>query len=221
MRKGLVVAAAFAATLTAGAAQAGPFINGSFEQPGGAPIRQQLGNNDGFVTGWTNNGGFQIYESSNQDGIAAGDGNYYISFGHNGATGGTLWQTFDTVAGTTYVIDYLLRQQQGADPSQTLIAEIIGGPSVTNTNMPTLAWGAGQTLTFVATTNINATLRFRDATPAGGGGGANFGLDGVTIRALATGGVPEPATWAFVILGFGALGAVMRRSNRQARIRFA
>lgn len=35
-------------------------------------------------------------------------------------------------------------------------------------------------------------------------------------------GVPEPTTWAMMMLGFGALGATLRRTRRQnARIRFA
>jgi MYXO-CTERM domain-containing protein len=28
--------------------------------------------------------------------------------------------------------------------------------------------------------------------------------------------VPEPATWAFALIGFGAVGAVMRRRGRPA-----
>src|SRR5262249_45710463 len=58
-----------------------PFTNGSFESPGGAPIRTGLGCNDPFVTGWTNNAatctGTQVYESSGSDVINAGNGTYY------------------------------------------------------------------------------------------------------------------------------------------------
>ena len=36
------------------------------------------------------------------------------------------------------------------------------------------------------------------------------------------GGVPEPATWGLMILGFGAIGGVMRYKRReQAKVRFA
>lgn len=35
------------------------------------------------------------------------------------------------------------------------------------------------------------------------------------------GAVPEPATWAMMMLGFGALGAVMRRRNVTTRVRYA
>lgn len=35
------------------------------------------------------------------------------------------------------------------------------------------------------------------------------------------GAVPEPATWALLILGFGALGGAMRRTKREVRVSFA
>ena len=44
-------------------------------------------------------------------------------------------------------------------------------------------------------------------------GGGNYGYPAVT------GGVPEPATWALFILGFGLVGAAMRR--RQTRLAYA
>lgn len=34
-------------------------------------------------------------------------------------------------------------------------------------------------------------------------------------------GIPEPATWAMMILGFGLVGGAMRRRKQQARVRFA
>lgn len=35
------------------------------------------------------------------------------------------------------------------------------------------------------------------------------------------GGVPEPATWALMILGFGGVGAAMRRSKTKVRVTYA
>ncbi len=49
-----------------------------------------------------------------------------------------------------------------------------------------------------------------------GVGGLPAGL-GVRLDA---GGIPEPATWAFMILGFGLVGAAMRR-RQKAAVRFA
>jgi hypothetical protein len=36
-------------------------------------------------------------------------------------------------------------------------------------------------------------------------------IDNLAISRIPTGGVPEPASWALVILGFGLAGATMRR----------
>jgi hypothetical protein len=32
--------------------------------------------------------------------------------------------------------------------------------------------------------------------------------------------VPEPATWALMILGFGLVGGVLRRKERETRVRY-
>jgi hypothetical protein len=49
--------------------------------------------------------------------------------------------------------------------------------------------------------------------------GFNVGIDNVdfTVSAIDTGAVPEPATWALMILGFGAAGAALRRRGRALR----
>ena len=46
-------------------------------------------------------------------------------------------------------------------------------------------------------------------------GGGGFQLDNLNLA-----GVPEPATWALMILGFGAVGGAMRRRTK-ASVRFA
>lgn len=51
-----------------------------------------------------------------------------------------------------------------------------------------------------------------------------FGFDDMIVGDVqqVTGGVPEPSTWAMLILGFGAVGATLRRRQRQAaRVSFA
>ena len=49
--------------------------------------------------------------------------------------------------------------------------------------------------------------------------GSRWLTDG-SVSAVAGGGsVPEPATWAMMIAGFGVVGAAMRR--RKVRVRFA
>ena len=42
------------------------------------------------------------------------------------------------------------------------------------------------------------------------------------LRVTALSAVPEPATWAMMMLGFGSMGYAMRRKNKvSTRIRFA
>ncbi len=48
----------------------------------------------------------------------------------------------------------------------------------------------------------------------GSGGGGGFELDNLKFSAVS--GVPEPATWAMMLLGFGAVGASMRRRRMVA-----
>ncbi|MBN8815554.1 MAG: PEPxxWA-CTERM sorting domain-containing protein [Sphingomonas sp.] len=63
------------------------------------------------------------------------------------------------------------------------------------------------------------------ATPAGvsfdlGAGSSNAGLTGFSGGSDAVVPVPEPATWAMMLVGFGAVGGMLR-SRRKATIRYA
>ena len=48
--------------------------------------------------------------------------------------------------------------------------------------------------------------------------GYDGGLDNIRfdVRAVGAGAVPEPGTWALLILGFGAIGGAMRSPRRAA-----
>jgi len=48
--------------------------------------------------------------------------------------------------------------------------------------------------------------------------GDAYGATANSGAILETGGVPEPATWAMMVLGFGACGVAIRRSRRKARL---
>lgn len=50
------------------------------------------------------------------------------------------------------------------------------------------------------------------------GGVANFIVfDDITFGSATPGAVPEPATWAMMLIGFGAMGTALRRSRRRER----
>jgi hypothetical protein len=50
----------------------------------------------------------------------------------------------------------------------------------------------------------------------GEGGGGGFVLDNAVFNEGGVGGIPEPATWAMMIAGFGLVGATMRRRRSVA-----
>ena len=66
--------------------------------------------------------------------------------------------------------------------------------------------------TFTRTLGLGETARFT----IGNNGSYSFDTTGLSLSVAA---VPEPATWALMILGFGAVGGAMRR--RSAKVRFA
>ena len=46
-------------------------------------------------------------------------------------------------------------------------------------------------------------------------GGSSLGLDRLSYETTLNGGVPEPATWALLILGFGLIGGALRGRRRE------
>ena len=53
------------------------------------------------------------------------------------------------------------------------------------------------------------------------GGQSNFGDNRLGSQILPAGAVPEPAAWAMMLVGFGAIGGAVRTSKRSARSTFA
>jgi hypothetical protein len=73
------------------------------------------------------------------------------------------------------------------------IQALTGNTELTWTDLPD--WGSTNAYAFTA-----------------GGAGQNVLLGGLSL----TGGVPEPSTWAMMLLGFGAMGVALRRRKRPA-----
>ena len=57
-----------------------------------------------------------------------------------------------------------------------------------------------------------SNVRFENATGTTNSDG--FSLDNVSFASAAVGAVPEPTTWAMMIIGFGAIGGAMRRRRK-------
>jgi hypothetical protein len=215
-RAALAAAVAALSLTAASGAQAAAFINGSFESPGTTPVRMELAEGSTFVTGWTSHGAGNFYESNGFDGIDASDGTHWVAFGHSSNEGGSLSQTFSTVLNALYTLNYDFRLQQGLDTHSAFQVSASSGESV-NSGIATGAWTGGTALTFTGTGG-NVTLTFTDLTPDGQGEGSNLALDNLRLSSTGgtTGGVPEPMSWAMMILGFGGVGGVLRRRRELA-----
>lgn len=204
--------------LSSAALFAAPFQNGGFELPGTSST-VFLGAGDTFVTGWIHGGVnfVEYYSQAGQFGINPGEGTYFVGFGNNAGTNGTMSQIFDTSIGTTYNINYLLavNGQAGPNPAQVALVQALDGSTILNsvTNSLTGSNGIytnGLTLSFTATSS-STTLRFTDQTTLPNSASANWVLDGITVGAVAPSQVPEPATYVLMGLGLGVLSICRKR----------
>jgi choice-of-anchor C domain-containing protein len=207
LKTALVAAACAAACGVATSAGAAAFTNGSFElgvNPGSTFVT--LGNGSTGVTGWVVGGDSIDYIGGYWQ---AEDGSRSIDL--SGNANGSIAQTFDTVAGQAYLVNFFLAGNPDGGPAAKLeITSADGGQqqnsvfTVTGSDSrANMGWTAFS-YNFLAT-GSSTTLAFASAT------GTAFGpaLDNVSVAA-----VPEPASWALMLVGFGGLGAVLRRQRR-------
>ena len=227
--KFLAIAALCSAGLACSAAGAqNLLVNGSFEQfnadhpfaPGGDDTQQFLPGSTGIL-GWTVTSGTDIALTgpTNPYGDFASDGNYSLDLtGYaDGNPFGGVSQTIATVVGQHYRLTFDLGNNVRYENENfgSILLASAGSTSQTFTNLaydPNLqveTW-ATETLDFVATGS--STL----ITLHGGASGAQqaaIGLDNVRVEAIA-GGVPEPASWALMLGGFGMVGGALRSRKR-------
>lgn len=212
MMKTMLATFTVAAVLTAGATSASAanlITNGSFETgvgDAGLGGFTTLGAGSTNMTGWT-------VASGSVDWIngywMADDGTHSVDM--NGNSVGAIEQTINTVAGRTY----------------TLTFDMSGNPYIGSDTrtMQVSAGGASAPFTYTFTTppNSHADMNWVEES-------LNFTATGpttlITFASTSTGNccwgpalddvavmVPEPMTWAMLLVGFGGLGA-MARSRR-------
>ncbi len=127
---------------------------------------------------------------------AAGEG------GTTGINGGNTDYYYFKVTSPASGVQLFLSDIQGGTSNITASLVGIGGDSFTVTP------GNVSNETFSLSPNTNYVL----AVTAGPGGNASFGANVVAVSAA-----PEPATWALMVFGVGAIGVAMRRSRRTER----
>ncbi|QDZ09018.1 PEP-CTERM sorting domain-containing protein [Sphingomonas panacisoli] len=153
----------------------------------------------------------QSVNIQNQGGSNATIDLYITQTGLTSMSGSGLLSTFtsNTIAGTTaqmrsYYSATNADFSNGVSAGQTLLAT---GPTF---NGPGTAQFANL---FNVTGPWSETVRYTLAFT--GGNGSNFnGTANLTA-------VPEPATWGLMLLGFGAMGGMLRTRRQTPRVRFA
>jgi choice-of-anchor C domain-containing protein len=203
--------------LTATAAQAG-IVNGSFELGSytGASF-DTLGSGSTAITGWTVGGDSIDWIGSYWQ---PGAGSRSIDLSGNNL--GSISQQFATVVGQTYLVQFLLAGNPDNGPTvKTLGAGVtVTVPfsfDITGHDKSNMGW-TEESFEFTAT-SVLSTLSFTSTACCSSNpdypkafGGA---LDDVSVTAI-----PEPSTWAMMILGFFGLGfmAYRRKSNTDLRL---
>jgi len=199
--KKLILALACAVAFPA-VATAGPFINGSFETGANPGVFTPLAAGSTAITGWTVGGDSVDYIGSYWN---AQNGSRSVDLSGNAP--GSIFQTFDTVLGQTYQVTFYLGANGDGPPPFKTVAVSATGNAIGNYSVATTAFPPNVTAwspfsyAFTAT-GTSTTLTFTSTGTTAYGAA----LDNVNVTA-----VPEPAAWALMILGFGAIGGVMRR----------
>ena len=207
-----LTAIAAAALMSTSAQAATTIVNGSFEtgtNPGGS-FTTVAGGNSTTITGWTVGGASVDYIGGLWQ---AQDGNRSIDLAGSG--NGSIMQNIMTDIGTQYIVSYwIARNPDGGVNPRTGFIDVGGTPTqFTFTGVGTTRGAMGweqKTYSFTATSSTTA-LRF-SSDPATSGNVFGPALDNVSISAA----VPEPATWAMMIAGFGFVGGSMRARRRNA-----
>lgn len=209
------------------AATAAQFSNGDFESPGVAPgVFVSISDIPALApTGWTTGGtttyAAMFYEN-NVFGVIGLAGPSAIGFGGNGTTGSTLSQTFDTVAGTSYTVNYFVTAQQGVGAQSVMVQAFNGALMLGSSSgaIPAFGdsewyhWFAGPSLSFLASSS-SSTITFTDTSNDVLSASTNWALDGVTVEAgVGVPPVPEPSTYALMIAGLGIIGFMARRKDQ-------
>ncbi|WP_293701145.1 MULTISPECIES: choice-of-anchor C family PEP-CTERM protein [unclassified Sphingopyxis] len=200
-----IFAAVAAVALVPASASAATLVNGSFENgtltnPSFATV---AGGNSTSINGWVVTGNSVDYIGSYW---SAQQGSRSIDLNGNGQGG--IQQTFDTVVGQLYNISFWLAGNTDGNPTTKSVRVGAGNVSsvftfdTTGFSAPNNMGWKNYNFQFTAGPGTSTTLSF--ASLDTGSFGAS--LDNVSVSA-----VPEPATWAMMMLGIGLIGGAMRR----------
>jgi len=175
-------------------------LNGGFENG-----TQTVGSNTLVPVSWTPNTAFQNDPSYGRVvGANPHSGQYSLEIGNfDTASVDAVSQTFTDVVGATYTASYFAFASSPGDANAFLSVSING------TAMSTLADTVNaypvHAFSFTFTGTGSDTLAISAATNPG-----DWYIDDVSVVAGATSPAPEPGTWALMVLGLAAIGALVR-----------
>lgn len=209
-----ILVAASLLSLGSSTVQASLVVNGSFED-GVAPglfINLLGGSTD--IAGWIVTGTKIDYVGSIWE---ASDGSRSLDL--DGSTlpqgNGGVAQTFATTPGMAYTVTFDMAGNPANTPTIKPMRVSAAGQSqdftfdITDSSFDDMGWLA-KSWTFTAD-SATTTLEFRSLTQSGqiGWGAA---LDNVSVNA-ATEFVPEPGSWALLLVGLAAMGGIRRQRH--------
>ena len=228
--KTLILASAFALALATPASAANLLTNGSFEDggfgpwtvtalpllnPGTLPVVIPYGSTAGYPGG-------AFGEAINPNTVLSASpdavGRNVVYFSSDTANPQTLTQMLNLTAGTIYNVgfDYYAPLNGIQNPFDANLQFLVGGAPVGT--ILTAGSGAGTTAQtwFNFASSFTATSSGLQAVSFSYNGLGVTAADFAVDRVYVTAAVPEPGTWALMLIGFGAIGASLRR-RRSAR----
>jgi hypothetical protein len=201
--KNLILATLLASAIAVPASAAELVSNGGFESP--------YGLNQGWS--YTVSNTLSIFDSS----AAAHSGDKSLWFTSTASyVADFVYQSLDTVVGETYTWSYWLKGGTSNADAESNFHGLIGTQSTGYMNFSGDFGWQHFTGTYVATSALTE-IYFEGFNSQG-----FYLLDDVSVTGPLAGeidipgggnGVPEPATWAMMLLGFFGIGATLRRRN--------
>lgn len=211
-RRRPALAIALATTLAASPVAAQTVANGSFETPDIAAGTFQYNPTAAFESnaGVAANGSIFLFASAPD-----GDQVAFLQSAPSG-TGAFSLDVSGLTAGTSYTASFLAARRPdvdgfyGVNPFTVSFNGVLLG-----TFTPASTQFAAFTTTSFVAGGTTGTLRFV-GTPVFMAGADNASaIDLVSVSPVATSAVPEPASWAMMIGGFGVIGGTMRRRGKR------
>ena len=208
------------ASVSTSANAANLLVNGGFEDTGTAVIQWWGGYSYGcnvadcepVLPGWTIESGSVDIAPNSSQWAPAYEGSHSLDI--NGYENGRISQAFATDLGVTYWVNFAFTRNAAgaADPATADVIVSVGNQTfnVSVPNDPNRFGTSGNFLWETASFSFVGTGNLETLTLASTGDNSAGGVffDAVSVA------VPEPATWALMIGGFGIAGASLRARRR-------